>query len=99
VGKSRPAVNNVMRLLNAAPSIQHALLDGTITEGHGRALLGLETSEAQDAALQTVLAKGLTVRGTEALVRRLRGEAEAPARPAAEPEDPHIHEIEERFQA
>jgi len=99
VGKSRPAVNNVMRLLKAAPAIQQSLLDGTITEGHGRALLGLETPEAQEAALQTVLAKELTVRGTEALVRRLLGEAAASEPPAAEPEDPHIRELEERFQA
>jgi len=99
VGKSRPAVNNVMRLLNAAPAIQQALLDGAITEGHGRALLGLETPEAQEAALQTVLAKELTVRGTETLVRRLRGEEKVSERPAAEPEDPHIQALEERFQA
>ncbi len=99
VGKSRPAVNNVMRLLNAAPVVQQALLDGVITEGHGRALLGLETPEAQEAALQAVLAKELTVRGTEALVRRVRGKAEISERPAAEPEDPHIQVLEERFQA
>ncbi|MCJ7550264.1 MAG: ParB/RepB/Spo0J family partition protein [Anaerolineae bacterium] len=99
VGKSRPAVNNVMRLLSAGPAIQQALLDGAITEGHGRALLGLETPEAQAAALQTVLTKELTVRGTEALVRRLRGRAETSEPPVAEPEDPHIHELEERFQA
>ncbi len=99
VGKSRPAVSNVMRLLKLAPAIQQALLDGAITEGHGRALLGLETAEAQEAALQTVLVKELTVRGTEALVRRLRGQAESSGPPAAKPEDPHIRELEERFQA
>lgn len=99
VGKSRPAVNNVMRLLGAAPAVQEALLNGVITEGHGRALLGLETLEAQDAALQTVLTKELNVRETEALVRRLRGEATVAPTPTAEPEDPHIHALEERFQS
>lgn len=99
VGKSRPAVNNVMRLLGAAPTVQQALLNGVITEGHGRALLGLETPEAQDAALQTVLAKELNVRETEALVRRLRGETTVAPTAPAEPEDPHIHALEERFQA
>ncbi|MGC9469148.1 MAG: ParB/RepB/Spo0J family partition protein [Anaerolineae bacterium] len=97
VGKSRPAVNNVMRLLGASPSVQQALLDDVITEGHGRALLGLETHEAQDAALQTVVAKELTVRQTEALVRKLRGDAEA-SPPPPEPEDPHIRALEQRFQ-
>lgn len=98
VGKSRPAVNNVLRLLAAAPPVQQALLDGDITEGHGRALLGLETEEAQTAALQTVLSRELTVRDTEALVRRLRGEvAKAKPKPT-DAEDPHIQALEARFQ-
>ncbi|MBN1247865.1 MAG: ParB/RepB/Spo0J family partition protein [Anaerolineae bacterium] len=98
VGKSRPAVNNVLRLLAAAPNVQQALLDSKITEGHGRALLGLETDEAQTAALQTVLNRDLNVRQTEALVRRLRGEAESAESEASAPEDPHIQALEERFQ-
>lgn len=98
VGKSRPAVNNVLRLLAAAPAVQQALLDGEITEGHGRALLGLETDEAQTAALQTVVNRDLSVRETEALVRRLRGEAAPPAAKSPEVEDPHIQALEERFQ-
>ncbi|MGC9522935.1 MAG: ParB/RepB/Spo0J family partition protein [Anaerolineae bacterium] len=99
VGKSRPAVNNVMRLLSAAEAVQQALLSGDITEGHGRALLGLDTEEAQEAALQTVLDKELTVRETEALVRRLRG-AETSSDPSSvEPEDPHVRALEERFSA
>lgn len=98
VGKSRPAVNNVLRLLAAAPAVQQALLDGEITEGHGRALLGLETAEAQTAALQTVLNRGLTVRDTEALVRRMRGEATSSPPKAASSGDPHIQALEERFQ-
>jgi ParB family chromosome partitioning protein len=72
VGKSRVAVVNAMRLLEAAPSIQTSLLAGRITEGHGRALLGLPEYEQQENALQVVLQEGLTVRETEALVRRWR---------------------------
>ncbi len=97
VGKSRPAVNNVMRLLSAAEAVQQALLNGDITEGHGRALLGLDTEEAQEAALQTVLDKELTVRETEALVRKLRGAETSSDSPPAEPEDPHVRALEERF--
>ena len=98
VGKSRPAVNNVLRLLAAAPAVQQALLDGDITEGHGRALLGLETEEAQTAALQTVLSRELTVRDTEALVRRLRGEVAKVQPKPTDAEDPHIQALEARFQ-
>lgn len=100
VGKSRPAVNNVMRLLNGSPAMQQALMDGEITEGHGRALLGLEEHEAQDLALAMVLEHELTVRETEALVRRLRvppEDAEKEQPPEKAPEDPHIHAMEDRF--
>ncbi len=96
VGKSRPAVNNLMRLLSASAAVQRALLDGEITEGHGRALLGLESTDAQDTALATVLQRELNVRETEALVRRLRSDA-APTSAPATRVDPDIRALEERF--
>ncbi len=98
VGKSRPAINNVMRLLAASAQVQQALLDERITEGHGRALLGLDSAEAQDQALEQVLDKGLSVRDTEALVRRMR--ESTGTTPAAKPDadSPHIRALEERFQ-
>ncbi|MGC9348568.1 MAG: ParB/RepB/Spo0J family partition protein [Anaerolineae bacterium] len=107
VGKSRPAVNNVMRLLGASKAVQQALLDEKITEGHGRALLGLDTSETQDMALNVVLENELTVRETEALVRHVResrdGVREAQASledddTEARQPDPHLQALEERFQ-
>jgi ParB family chromosome partitioning protein len=73
VGKSRVAVSNTLRLLKATRPVQEALLAGKISEGHARALLGLEQAEAQEAALKTVLKRELTVRQTEELVRRLLG--------------------------
>lgn len=99
VGKSRPAVTNLIRLLSAAEVVQKALLDGAITEGHGRALLGLETPEAQAVALQTVTAKRLTVRETEALVQRLSATVEAETPQAAPPRDPNLDDLEQRFAA
>ncbi len=97
VGKSRSAVANLMRLLSASAAVQQALLDGEITEGHGRALLGLASDELQAAALSRVLQKQLSVRETEALVRHMRAIEEAPAVPRREPEDPQIRALEERF--
>ncbi len=73
VGKSRVAVSNTVRLLKAARPVQAALLAGKISEGHARALLGLEQAEAQGGALKTVLKQELNVRQTEKLVRRLLG--------------------------
>ena len=78
VGRSRVVVSNTLRLLKAARPVQEALLAGKISEGHARALLGLERTEAQEAALKTVLKQGLNVRQTEKLVRRLLGLREEP---------------------
>lgn len=83
VGKSRVAVSNTLRLLKSAHAVQEMLLAGKISEGHARALMGLEQTEAQEAALKTVLKQGLNVRQTEKLVRRLLGvdrEEQKPAR-------------------
>jgi ParB family transcriptional regulator, chromosome partitioning protein len=95
VGKSRVSITNTLRLLKLAPAAQQALVDGKITEGHARALLGLEASEAQEAALKVVIAKELNVRQTEELVRRLSG-VRSPAlpRPAVSPD---LLALEERL--
>jgi ParB family chromosome partitioning protein len=84
VGKSRAAVSNTMRLLKAARAVQEALLRGKISEGHARALMGLEQAEAQEAALATVLKRGLNVRQTEDLVRRLLGAHREERKPTRE---------------
>lgn len=72
VGKSQPAIANTLRTLDAPQILQDALVDGKITEGHLRALLPLRTSHTA-AALAEVIARGLSVRQTEALARRLGG--------------------------
>jgi ParB family chromosome partitioning protein len=100
VGKSRPAVVNVMRLLGATDAVKEALLEEEITEGHGRALLGLP-KQAQELALQIVIDKDLTVRKTEALVKQLR---EPPKETKPEPvvddsETAQIRALESQFQA
>lgn len=74
VGKSRVAVTNTLRLLGLSAKVKQSLVDGLITEGHARALLGLASARAQEAALQTVLKLYLSVRQTEGLVRKLGGE-------------------------
>ncbi|MEX1247241.1 MAG: ParB/RepB/Spo0J family partition protein [Anaerolineales bacterium] len=73
VGKSRVAVTNTIGLLDLSNEVKKALAAGTISEGHGRALNGLETGSAQNAALRTVISHELNVRQTEELVRKLKG--------------------------
>lgn len=71
VGRARSTVANTLRLLELAPSVQAAVGDRRITEGHGRALGGLSVDH-QDHVLGTVIDEDLSVRQTEELVRRLR---------------------------
>ena len=97
VGKSRVSVTNTLRLLNLAPSALDALRENKISEGHARALLALPNTQAQAAVLKTVLDKGLNVRQTEELVRKLSGE-----KPAKEPKPepiPEIQALEERLRS
>jgi ParB family chromosome partitioning protein len=68
VGRSRPAVANTLRILETSPRVQQAVVEGTMSAGHARALAGLESHPQQEALLSTVLARTLSVRQTEALV-------------------------------
>ncbi len=97
VGKSRVAVTNTMRLLQASPRIQAALAERHITEGHARALLGLDSPVQQDAALRIVVEQQFNVRQTEALVQKIRGGVQVPTRPKAVT-SPEVRALEERFQ-
>ncbi|WP_028453974.1 ParB/RepB/Spo0J family partition protein [Chitinilyticum litopenaei] len=70
VGKSRSAVSNLLRLLQLSEPVRDLLMQGQLDMGHARALLPLDTL-AQVEAARTVVLKGLSVRETEALVKRL----------------------------
>lgn len=95
VGKSRTSVTNTLRLLKLPIEIRQALAEGVISEGHARALLGLPTSQAQIAALQTIRKKDLNVRQTEALVQLLIGQK--PPAPPKSAKPPELAEIETRL--
>lgn len=71
VGKSRSSVTNLMRLASLQPLVQQQLERGDIELGHAKCLLGLE-NETQILAARTVASEGLTVRQTEALVKKLQ---------------------------
>ncbi len=69
VGKSRSTITNALRLLQLPASVQQFLLNGSITAGHARALLGLPSRQEQDQLAQRVVKDMLTVRDVEKIVR------------------------------
>lgn len=89
VGKSRVAVTNLLRLLNLSPEARSLLERGELEMGHARALLGLGADRQYDAAKQ-VVRKGLSVRQTEAMVRRMQ----RPETRALRREDPDTRRLE-----
>lgn len=74
VGKNRVTVSNTLRLLKLPDNVKNALIEDRISEGHARALLSLNTAEAQTAVLKILLLRELSVRQTEELVRKYSGE-------------------------
>ncbi len=71
MGKSKAAISNTLRLLELSDEIQKALQFAQITEGHGRALLGIDDPNLRHAVFQKVLADKLSVRETESLAREM----------------------------
>ena len=73
VGKSRSAVTNALRLLGLTPSVRKLVEEGKLSAGHARALVPLSPS-LQESAANAIVNGGLSVRQTEALVKRLSAE-------------------------
>ncbi len=86
VGRSRAAVSNLLRLLTLNDDVRQLLENGDIEMGHARALLGL-SGERQSAAAHIVETKGLSVRETERLVRRMATAPQDTPRPTAQDAD------------
>jgi ParB family transcriptional regulator, chromosome partitioning protein len=99
VGRSRSAISNALRVAQCPVEIQEALLRNQISEGHARALLGLSSSVDQLAALQVVIARDLSVRQTERMVREWEEQPTyRPPQPQEEPFDPIVRDFEHRLQ-
>ncbi|GAC1035671.1 ParB/RepB/Spo0J family partition protein [Pseudomonas sp. No.117] len=94
VGKSRSGVTNLLRLLALAEEAKELLAKGELEMGHARALLGLPKARQAEGA-RHVVARGLTVRQTEALVRQWLSGAEAGEKAAVV--DPDISRLEQRL--
>jgi ParB family transcriptional regulator, chromosome partitioning protein len=93
VGRSRAAVSNLVRLMELADEVKEMLETRRIEMGHARALLGLTARRQQIEVAELVAKKGLSVRDTEALVRRLIAPA-GPQKGDSKVEDPDIRRLE-----
>jgi ParB family chromosome partitioning protein len=94
VGKSRVAVTNTMRLLDASAAVKQALVDGQITEGHARAMLTLSAKQ-QEELLNKIIKLDLSVRTTEMLAGKYAGQR--PASKKKTSRNPHVKDVEDRL--
>lgn len=72
VGKSRSAVANFLRLRNLPDQVKDAIKDDTVSMGHARALLGLDNHSQQLSAFSEIVTRSLSVRQTEAMVKKMK---------------------------
>jgi len=93
VGRSRAAVSNLLRLMDLADEVKELLETRRLEMGHGRALLALTARRQQIEVAGLVAKKGLSVRETEVLVRRLTAPSK-PEKAEAHAEDPDIRRLE-----
>ena len=71
IGKSRTTITNTMRLINLDDNVQQYIIEGVISEGHGRALLGVKDSKMQCELAEQVIDEKLSVRELEKLIKKM----------------------------
>ena len=98
VGKDRSTVANAMRLLKLPADVRDQVRGGALEMGHARALLALEKAEAIRKVAHQVVREGLSVRATEALVRRMLHPGEARPRGTAAPDSPNVKALVTRLE-
>ena len=94
VGKSRTTVTNLIRLMSLNPDVRTSLEHGDLEMGHARALLALNGQQQSDAA-KTVIGKGMSVRQTENLVRRLHNQPSGSGKSKSQALDPDIRQLQD----
>jgi len=98
VGKDRTSIANMLRLLKLPDEVRTEVASGALSMGHARALLGLPDEADQRRLARDVIARGLSVRETETMVRKVAESARTPAEaPAARPVDVHTRAAEDRL--
>ena len=98
VGKDRASVANVQRLLRLPTEVQAEVAAGTLSMGHARALLSLTGEADQRRVAREIIARSLSVRETEAIVRKATDTAAPPREaPTPKPADVHTRAAEDRL--
>lgn len=100
IGRSRPVISNMIRLLRLPIAVQRRVAAGVLSAGHARALLALEAGpEAQEELAARIVAEGLSVRATEeAVTLANRGDGKVPPQPRRKPiQMPGLQEVAERL--
>ena len=97
IGKDRSTVANSIRLLKLPAPVRQLVEDNRLSMGHARALLGLDEAPAIEQAARTVVARGLSVRATEALVKKTRDPERAKPRRATPSKTASVRDLEERL--
>ena len=95
VGKDRSTVANTVRLLKLAPEVRAEVAANALSMGHARALVSLPSDADQRRIAREVIARGLSVRETEALVKRATAPAKTATSPAAAAKDVHTRAAED----
>ena len=98
IGKSRTAITNTMRLMNLDSRVQQYIIEGIITEGHGRALLGIKDEEIQYELSQKVIDENLSVRELERLVKKIVEGKNKEEKSAITELNPYYKEIKNQLQ-
>ncbi len=96
VGKDRASVANYLRLLRLPEEVRQAVAAGQLSMGHARAILGLDDAAAVRRAAREIMSRGLSVRATETLVKRLARNRQE-KKPAARSSDVHTRAAEEKL--
>jgi ParB family transcriptional regulator, chromosome partitioning protein len=97
IGKNRSTVANFIRLCRLPEEIKARLRDKVLTMGHARALLSLETSAKLNSAFKTVVSKGLSVRETEALVKKMKSKKKPQKKPLKNSNDIYFSHLAEEL--
>lgn len=96
VGRSRVAVSNLLRLLELSSQVKDLLHDGLLEMGHARCLLALDKNQ-QLAAAKQIIAKKMSVRQAEALVKSIKEPAKPKAKPATPSKSADIKHLEQQL--
>lgn len=96
IGKSRVSITNLIRLINLSEAVQQYLIDGVITEGHGRVLLSISDERLQEEIARKVIDEKLSVRELEALIKSISRESKDVERKREN--NPYYKDVTEKLQ-